>query len=86
MIILIEYVILFVEDNVLFEFIKDFITLFIIVMNFLFHVILTRNNLNKLIHLIKKLRLGLIINLKINEYYYLDDFEKVYKLIFKLFK
>ena len=55
-------------------------------MNFLFHAVLVRNDLNKLIYLIKKLRLKSIINLEINRCYYLNDFEKVYKLIFKLFK
>ena len=55
-------------------------------MDFLFYVVLTRNNLNKLIHLIKKFRLKSVINLEINGYYYLNDFEKVYKLAFELFK
>ena len=87
MIILIEYIILFPGDNFLFEFvINNFVILFVVVVDFLFHVVLTRNDLNYLIHLNKNLRLELVMNLKINEYYYLNDFEKVYKLIFKLFK
>ena len=42
---LIKYIILFFEDNFLFKFVKDdFVILFIIVINFSFHVVLTRNN------------------------------------------
>ena len=84
---MIEYIILSLEDNFLFEFFKNnFIILFIIIIDFSFYVILIRNNLNKFIYLIKKLRLKSIINLKINEYYYLNDFEEIYKFAFKLFK
>ena len=86
-IILIEYIILSLENNFLFEsIIMNFVILFAVIENSLFHVILTRNNLNHLIHLNKNLRLRLIINLKINKYYYLKEFEKIYKLIIKLYK
>ena len=65
---------------------KDFIALFAIIMNSLFHAVLTRNDLNKPIYLIRKLRLRSIINLEINKYYHLNDSEEIYKLAFKLFK
>ena len=84
---LIKYIILSPGDNFLFESFKNnLVILFVVVINFLFHVILIYNDLNKLIHLIKKLYLKSIINLKINEYYYLNDFEEIYKFTFKLFK
>ena len=84
---LIEYIILSLENNFLFEFFKNsLIILFIVIINFSFHVVLIRNDLDKLIYLTKKLRLRSIINLEINGYYYLNDFEKVYKFTFKLFK
>ena len=87
MIILIEYIFLSLEDNFLFEFIIiNFVILFAVIINSLFHVILIRNDLNYLIDLNKNLRLKLIINLKINEYYYLKKIEEIYKLVIKLFK
>ena len=55
-------------------------------MNSSFYVVLARNDLDHLIHLNRNLRLELVINLEINEYYYLNDFEEVYKFTLKLFK
>ena len=47
MAVLIKYIISPFADNFLFELVKDdLVVLFIIVINSLFHVILTRNNLN----------------------------------------
>ena len=87
MIILIKYIILSLGSDFLFEFFKNYLViLFTAIINSLFHVVLTRNNLNQLIHLIRKLQSKLIINLKINKYYHLKDFEKIYNLTLKLFK
>ena len=55
-------------------------------MNFSFYAVLARNDLDYLIHLDKNLRLKSIIDLEINRYYYLNEFEEVYKLVIKLFK
>ena len=87
MIISIKHVILSLEDNFLFESFKNnLIILFVIIVDSSFHVILARNDLNKSIYLSKKLHLKSIINLKINEYYHLNDFEEIYKLALKLFE
>ena len=66
--------------------IRCFIVLFVVVINSSFYVILIRNDSDQLIHLLRKLQMRIITNMKINEYYYLNDFEKAYELIFKLFK
>ena len=87
MMIFIKHIFLFAENNFIFEFvIRYFIALFIVIMNFLFYIILTRNNLNESIYLLKKFQIKSIMNLKIDECYHLNNFEKIYKLIFKLFK
>ena len=51
--ILIEYIILLIGDNFLFELIEDYIILFTIVINSLFHVVLIRNTSDKSTHLMK---------------------------------
>lgn len=77
-IILIEYIDLYSEDNFLFKSVKKYsITLYTIVINSLFYVVLARNDLDRLIYLSKRFQLRLIIDLKINKYYYLDNFEEI---------
>ena len=77
----------FFFDNYIFEFIDRYlVTLFFIIINNLFHVILIRNNFKYSILLFYKLQLNLVINLEIDKYYYLNSFEEVYKLVIKLLK
>ena len=86
-IVSIEYISLFIENNFIFKLvIRCFITLFAIIINSLFHVVLIRNDLKKSINLFRKYQLKLIINLKINKCYYLNNYKKAYKMTFKLFK
>ena len=75
---------MFIEDvklffgDYIFKFINKYlVTLFIIVINILFHVILIRNNSKYSILLSRKLQLNLLINLEIDGYYYLNSFEKI---------
>ena len=63
-------------DNYVFESIdKCSVALFVIVMNSSFYIVLTRNNFDKSIHLLKRLQVEFVMNLKIDEYYYLQNIE-----------
>ena len=74
---LIEHVNLFFK-NYMFKFINEcLVILFIIIINFLFHAILTRNDFKETIQLFRKLQIKSIMNLKVDDYYYVNDFKKV---------
>lgn len=56
--------------NYMFKFVNEyFVTLFIIIINFLFYAILIYNDFKQIIYLSQKLRIELIINLKANDDY-----------------
>ena len=75
------------SNNYLFKLINKYLViLFITLIDFLFYVILIYNNLDQLVYLSSKLQFSLIINLKADDYYYLQNINKVYKLVIKLSK
>ena len=78
LVILIENIVLSIDNDFLFEPIKDYsIALFIAIIDSLFYAVLIRNDFDYIIYLSRKLQLGSIIDLEINKYYYLNNFKEV---------
>ena len=92
-ILIYSYITIFIEDikllfdNYIFKFIDEYpVILFFVIINNLFHAVLARNNFKYLILLSRKLQLNSVIDIEIDGYYYLNFFEKIYKLVVKLSK
>ena len=63
-------------DNYVFKSVdKCSIALFAVVVNLSFYAVLTRNNFDKSIHLLKRLQVEFVMNLEVDEYYYLQNVE-----------
>ena len=76
-IIRIKYIKLFDKDNFIFKSSSDYlVTLFVAIIDLSFYAILARNNIDKLILLLRKMQVSAIINLNINKYYYINDIEE----------
>lgn len=60
------------------------VTLFTTVINTSFHAVITRNNTNQPVHLPRRLQINSVMNLKIDEYYHIDDSKEAQKLTIKL--
>ena len=66
-IILIKYIKLLIRNNFIFKSIKGYlITLFILIINSLFYIILIYNDLNKPVNLSNKLYINFVIDIKVN--------------------
>ena len=69
---------LLIRDNFIFKSAKGcLVVLFTSIVNLLFYIILIYNNLNKSVNLSSKLYINIIIDIKVNKYYYLDNSEEV---------
>ena len=63
-------------DDYVFESIDECsIALFAAVMNLSFYIVLTRNDFDESIYLLKRLQVGFVMNLEVDEYYYLQNVE-----------
>ena len=63
-------------DDYVFESVDECpVTLFAAVVNLSFHIVLTRNDFDKSIHLLKRLQVGFVMDLEIDEYYHLQNIE-----------
>ena len=63
-------------DDYVFESVdKCSIALFAVVINLSFYVVLTRNNFDESIHLLKRLQVRFVMNLEIDECYHLQNVE-----------
>ena len=83
----IKHINLSAENNFIFESVKDCsIALFAAVVDFLFHIVLARNDSDQSIYLSSHLQLGSIMNLDVNGYYHLDDAEETHDLALMLLK
>ena len=60
--------------------------LFASIINLLFYIVLIYNNLDKSIEISNKFYLGSVIDIEIDRYYYLNNYEEAQKLIIKLLK
>ena len=73
---LVLYESLLVDDYICESTNECLVALFVAVINASFHAVITRNNFDRLVDLLKKLQMSFVMNLKVDECYYLNNFEK----------